>query len=170
MSDGSKPPQERVNIVYKTDDGGAQAEKELPLRIMIIGDFTGRTSEVPVEERSLVEVDQDSFRYEEDGSQKIMAQQNISLQLAVDNEIDPALGEQLGVRLNLRSITDFEPDNLVTAVPEIKELLDLREALSQLKEPLSNNREFVKRLQTLLSDDNERQGLLDELEMGTTKE
>lgn len=170
MSDVSKPPQERVNIVYKTETGGAQSEKELPLRMMVIGDFTGRTSDTPLEERLPVQVDQDSFRYEDDGSQKILAQQNISLQLAVDNEIDPSEGEQLPVRLNIRSMRDFEPDNIVKSVPEIKALIDLRDALSQLKEPLSNNRDFVKRLQALLNDDNERQGLLDELEMGTTKE
>ncbi len=48
-SEGSVAPKERVNIVYKTDTGGAQQEKELPLKMLVMGDFTQRADSTPVD-------------------------------------------------------------------------------------------------------------------------
>ena len=40
--EGSVAPKERVNITYKPATGGAQEDVELPLKILMLGDFTGR--------------------------------------------------------------------------------------------------------------------------------
>ena len=40
--EGSVAPQERVNITYKSSVGDAQAEVELPLKMLFVGDYTGR--------------------------------------------------------------------------------------------------------------------------------
>ncbi|HKT99965.1 MAG TPA: type VI secretion system contractile sheath small subunit, partial [Paraburkholderia sp.] len=39
-SDGSVAPKERVNIVYRPATGDAKAEVELPLKLLVLGDFT----------------------------------------------------------------------------------------------------------------------------------
>ena len=59
--EGSVAPKERVNIVYKPATGGAQAEIELPLKMMMLGDFTTRADATPLEERKTVQVDKDNF-------------------------------------------------------------------------------------------------------------
>jgi bis(5'-nucleosyl)-tetraphosphatase (symmetrical) len=41
--EGSVAPKERVNIVYKPATGNAQEEVELPLKIMMLGDYTQRS-------------------------------------------------------------------------------------------------------------------------------
>jgi len=49
--EGSVAPQERVNITYKSSVGDAQEEVELPLKMLFIGDYTGRADDTPLEER-----------------------------------------------------------------------------------------------------------------------
>ena len=41
-NEGSVAPKERVNIVYKPATGDAKEEVELPLKMLMIGDYTGR--------------------------------------------------------------------------------------------------------------------------------
>jgi hypothetical protein len=55
--EGSVAPQERVNITYKSAVGDAKEETELPLKILAIGDYTGRRDERPVEDRKPINVD-----------------------------------------------------------------------------------------------------------------
>jgi type VI secretion system protein ImpB len=59
---------------------------------------------------------------------------------------------------------DFGPEAIVEQVPELKRLLELREALRALKGPLANVPEFRNKIQDLIKDDNSRQRLL--LEIG----
>src|SRR5690349_17375844 len=58
--EASVAPKERVNIIYKPA-GDAQEDVELPLRILMLGDFTGRADETPVEERKPINIDKDNF-------------------------------------------------------------------------------------------------------------
>ncbi len=41
-SDGSVAPKERINIVYRSSTGDAQEQIELPLKQLVLGDFTLR--------------------------------------------------------------------------------------------------------------------------------
>jgi len=61
-------------------------------------------------------------------------------------------------------LRDFEPDSIVNQVPEIKKLIELREALVALKGPLGNLPAFRRHLQQLLDDEKSREKLLAELE------
>src|SRR3989344_1423587 len=60
-SEGSVAPKERVNIVYSSDTGGAQEQVELPLKQLVIGDFTLREDDTPVEDLKPIRVDKDNF-------------------------------------------------------------------------------------------------------------
>ena len=61
-NEGSVAPQERVNITYKSSTGGAQQEVELPLKMLFLGDYTGRPDGRPLEERKPINVDKDNFQ------------------------------------------------------------------------------------------------------------
>lgn len=157
-SEGSVAPKERVNIVYKPATGDAKEEVELPLKVLVMGDFTCRADERTVEDRAPINVDKDNFN-------DVLKAQSLSLDLAVPNRLDEKAGEdeQLAVKLHFDSIKDFEPDAIVDKVPELKELVALRDALKALKGPLGNIPEFRKRLQELVKDENARAKLLGEL-------
>ncbi len=157
-SEGSVAPKERVNIVYSSDTGGAQEQVELPLKQLVIGDFTLREDDMPVEDLKPIRVDKDNFT-------DVLKGQNLSLQLAVPNHLaeNAPEDEQIPVSLTFQSIRDFEPDAIVAQVPELQQLIALRDSLKALKGPMGNLPEFRKQLQALMNDDGARERLLSEL-------
>ncbi len=60
-------------------------------------------------------------------------------------------------------MSDFAPDSVAAQVPELKKLIELREALVALKGPLGNIPAFRDRLQELLNSEESREKLLAEL-------
>jgi len=152
----SVAPTERINIVYQPSTGNGQEQVELPLKILMMGDFTGMPDERPIEERAPINVDKDNFN-------DVMAQQNLQVSLSVPDKLSQEEGTSLPVTLQFRNLTDFTPENVVHQVPELEKLLRLRHALSALKGPLGNIPAFRRRLQDLLNDADSRQTLMREL-------
>ncbi len=157
-NEGSVAPKERVNIVYKPATGDAQAEVELPLKLLVTGDFTLRNDDTPVEDRSPIAIDKDNFN-------AVMKNQKLAVDLSVPNKLDDKAGpdEQLHVTFAVDSLQDFSPDAIVEKVPELQKLVALRDALKALKGPLGNIPDFRKQLQELVQDEGVRQRLLAEL-------
>jgi type VI secretion system protein ImpB len=157
--EGSVAPKERVNIVYKPATGNAQEEVELPLKILMMGDYTGRPDSSPLEERKPINVDKDNFN-------DVMAKQGLTLNASVKDKLSEAPGGEMSVTLRFNSLADFGPEGLVNQVPELRKLLELRSALSALKGPLGNIPAFRKKIQGLLGDADARQKLMGELGLG----
>ena len=158
--DGSVAPKERINIKYVPATGDQQAEIELPLRLMVVGDFKGHTEELPVEEREAVRIDKTTFN-------SVMEKAELKVNLTVDDHLSDDAGDDatLPVELKFSSLQDFSPDNIAANLPELNKLLELREALVALKGPLGNVPAFRTKLQELLDDEQTREKLASELEM-----
>ncbi|MAK54745.1 MULTISPECIES: type VI secretion system contractile sheath small subunit [Alcaligenaceae] len=154
--EGSVAPKERVNITYKPATGDAQVEVELPLKLLILGDFTQREDDRSVEDRAPINVDKDNYN-------DVLKAQNLSLDLSVPNRLEPGSEDNLPVNLKFESLADFQPDSIVEKVPELRNIVELRGALKALKGPLGNIPDFRKKLQALVQDDETRARLLKEL-------
>ncbi|MBK8207951.1 MAG: type VI secretion system contractile sheath small subunit [Planctomycetes bacterium] len=154
--DGSVAPRERVNIVYKPSTGGAQEEKELPLKLLVMGDFTLGNEETPVEERKPVNIDKDNFN-------DVMKSQNINLNVNVKNTLSGKDGEEIAANLKFKNLKDFDPDAVARQVPELSKMLALREALAALKGPMGNFPAFRKKIQEIIGDDATREKILKEI-------
>jgi len=154
--EGSVAPKERINIVYKPAIGDAKEEIELPLKVLMVGDYTLREEEDEVEDRELIDVNKANFN-------DVMGSQKLNLQLTVPNKLSGEEGDEMPVDLSFETLRDFEPESVVRQVPEMAKLLELREALSFLKGPLGNVPAFRKQIETLLGDDESRQKLMAEL-------
>lgn len=155
--EGSVAPQERVNIVYKTATGGVESEVELPLKLLVMGDFTNRPDSRPLEDRKPVNVDKDNF-------DDVLRNQGITLSLNVPNRLSEKQGEETSVTLKIDSIKDFEPDSVARQVPGLRKLLELREALTALKGPLGNIPAFRQKIQKIMADPEARERILKEIE------
>lgn len=156
-NDGSVAPKERVNIVYRPSTGDAKEDVELPLKQLVLGDFTLKESSVPVDERKPIQVDKDNFN-------DVLKGQGLDLTLSVPNRLaEGDTDESMAVKLEFKNIRDFEPDSIVEQVPELKQLIALRDALKALKGPLGNLPAFRKQLQELIRDEGARERLLAEL-------
>jgi type VI secretion system protein ImpB len=157
--EGSVAPKERVNITYKPATGDQQEEVELPLRILMMGDYTGKSDTTPLEERKPINIDKDNFN-------EVMAEQNLSLNINVADKLSGNEGDEMATSLKFKNLKDFTPEGIAEQVPELRQLMQLRNALTALKGPLGNLPKFRKKIQELLGDDAARERLMRELGMG----
>lgn len=138
----------RVHITYDVEIGGAVEKKELPFVMGIFGDFTGMPEEpLPkLKDRNFVEVNPDNF-------DSVLAAMKPHLAFSVENKLseDPNAG-QLKVDLRFRSLDDFSPANVARQVKPLKELLDLRTKLTDLRGSLQGNDKLDEVLQETLRD------------------
>ncbi|MCP3941801.1 MAG: type VI secretion system contractile sheath small subunit [Desulfobacteraceae bacterium] len=154
--EASVAPKERVNIVYKPATGDAKEEVELPLKVLVMGDFTMAEDETPLEDRKAVNVDKDNFN-------DVLNSYNVKLETVVENRLAQEPGEEMAVKLDFNSLKDFNPDAIVDKVPELKKLVELRNALKAVKGPLGNIPAFKKKLNALVNDEGARERILKEL-------
>lgn len=154
--EGSVAPKERINIVYKPATGNAQAEIELPLKLMVLGDFTGRADSTPLEDRKAINIDKDNFN-------DVMRAHNLAVDISVKNTLSGAAGDEMATSLKFGTLKDFEPEAVANQVPELKNMLELRAALVGLRSPLGNVPAFKKKLEKIMGDEAAKNKLLGEL-------
>ena len=125
----------RVHITYDVQVGDAIENKEIPFVMGVLGDFTGQPEQplAKVKDRKFVEVTPDNF-------DTVLAGMNPHVAFAVENKLseDPN-APQLKVDLRFKSLDDFEPEQVARQVKPLRELLDLRTKLSDLRGSLQGN-------------------------------
>ena len=99
----SVAPKERVNIVYRASVGDIKEDVELPLKTLVMGDFTGRHDERSLENREPINVDKDNFN-------DVMKAQGIHLNFTVPDKLSKQPDSDLDLHLNIESINDFGPE------------------------------------------------------------
>lgn len=157
--EGSVAPKERINVTFKPALGNAQEEIELPLKLLVLGDFTQQADERKVEDRKPISIDKNNF-------DDVLANQKLRLTLSVPNRLQEEGGtDELAINLEVDSMKDFGPANLIEQIPELKKLMELRDALMALKGPLGNAPAFRKAIEGVLADDEARARVLGELNM-----
>lgn len=128
-----RPP--RVHITYDVEVGDAIEVKELPFVMGVLADFSGQPEEpLPrLKDRKFVEVTPDNF-------DQVLEACKPHLAFSVENKLseDPNAG-QLKVDLRFKSLEDFEPEQVARQVKPLKELLDLRTKLADLRGGLQGN-------------------------------
>lgn len=148
-----RPP--RVQISYDVQVGDAIQLKELPFVMGVIGDFTGQPLEPlePMKKRRFVDVTPENF-------DSVLESFKPHLAFSVENKLaDDANAGDLKVDLNFRSMEDFEPEQVARQIKPLRELLDLRTKLSDLRGTLQTN----EKLDALLMDAVTNTGKLDKL-------
>ena len=125
----------RVQITYDVEVGGAIELKELPFVVGVLGDFTGQPEQpLPkLKDRKFVEVNPDNFDTVLEGMKPHL---NFSVENKLSEEPEAA---NLKVDLKFSKLEDFEPQNVARQVKPLKELLDLRTRLSDLRGSLQGN-------------------------------
>jgi len=144
--DRVRPP--RVQITYDVEVGGAIEVKELPFVMGVFGDFTGQPTEpLPrLKDRKFVEVNPDNF-------DAVLESMKPHLAFAVENKLaeDPE-APKLKVDLNFKSLDDFAPENVARQVGPLRELLELRDRLSDLRGSMQGNDKLEEALREAVSD------------------
>jgi type VI secretion system protein ImpB len=131
--DRVRPP--RVHVTYDVEVGDAIEMKELPFVLGVLGDFTGQPEQpLPrLRERKFVEVNPDNF-------DQVLEGMKPHLSFSVENKLseDPDAA-QLKIDLPFKNMEDFEPEAVAKQVKPIRELMDLRTKLADLRGSLQGN-------------------------------
>lgn len=151
-----RPP--RIQISYEVETGGAIEMKELPFLMGVLGDFSGHQTEpLPrLKDRKFIELTPENF----DDS---LASMKPRLQFSVENKLSEDSNSKLGVELNFRSMDDFSPDAVAKQVKPLRELLELRTELANLRANLQTNEKLDDVLQSTLGDADKMAKLKSEL-------
>jgi type VI secretion system protein ImpB len=138
-----RPP--RVHITYDVETGGAIEKREIPFVAGVLADLSGQPEQPlpPLKDRKFVEVDKDNF-------DRVLGQINPRLAFKVDNRLSED-DTRLGVELRFQSMADFEPAAVAKQVPSLRKLLELRNALHNLRTSLIGNDKLESILQEVLS-------------------
>ncbi|EKD26197.1 MAG: hypothetical protein ACD_79C01310G0005 [uncultured bacterium] len=140
----SKP---RVHIKYEVETEEGVVEKELPFVIGVMGDFSGNSTEnsKPLSERKFVEINRDNFN-------DVMSNIKPSLNLRIENKLSDD-GSQMAINLEFKSIEDFNPENIVEQIPDLKKLLETRNKLRDLLTQVDRSEKLESVLESLLQND-----------------
>lgn len=152
-----RPP--RIQISYEVETGGAIEMKELPFLMGVLGDFSGSPAEpLPrLKERKFAEITPDNF-------DDTLASMKPRLEFTVENKLsEDADAPKLAVELNFRSMDDFSPEAVAKQVKPLRELLELRTELANLRANLQTNEKLDEVLQETLGDADKMAKLKSEL-------
>jgi type VI secretion system protein ImpB len=139
-----RPP--RVSITYEVETGGAIEMKELPFVMGVLADLSGNPAQpLPrLKERKFVEVNPDNF-------DTVLKSAQPRLQFTTDNKLSPD-GSKIAVELKFESLEDFSPDRVAEQVKPLRELLELRTKLADLRGRLQGNDKLEEILQETIND------------------
>lgn len=140
----SEIPKARVNIQLSLHTGRAQQKVELPLKLMVVGDYSNGAEERPVSEREKINVNQNNF-------DSVMAGYSPAVNLIIENTL-AGDGSQENINLSFNEMKDFEPEQVARQIPQLKAMLAMRSLLRDLKANLLDNQTFRKELEKILLD------------------
>lgn len=148
----------RVHITYDVEVGNAIEMKELPFVMGVLGDLTGQpeTPLAALKDRKFVEINPDNFDTVLKGMQPHLA-------YSVENKLSEDAG-QVKVDLHFESLDDFSPENVAKQVKPLRELLDLRTRLSDLRGTLQGNDKLDQMLFDAVSNTQDRDRLRAEVD------
>lgn len=149
-------PPARVNIKLDIDKGGAQKKVELPFKMLVLGDFTGKEDGKRLVDREKININKDNFN-------QVMESMDLGLNFSVENKINPDAGD-LKVDLKFKSMKSFDPIEIVKQVPQLSKLLAARNLVKDLKSNLMDNKEFRRKLESIMQDQGAMDSLVAELD------
>ncbi|WP_058972550.1 type VI secretion system contractile sheath small subunit [Type-D symbiont of Plautia stali] len=137
-------PKARVNIKLDVHTGGAARKMELPLKLLVTGDFSNGQEDRVISEREKVNVNKNNF-------DSVLADFSPAVRLTVPDTL-AGDGSEQAVNLTFSNMKDFEPEQVARQIPQLKAMLAMRNLLRDLKSNLLDNVTFRKELEAILKD------------------
>lgn len=151
----SEIPKARVNIKLDLHTGGRQKKFELPLKLMIIGDYSNGKEKRPLSDREKININKNNFN-------NILTEYCPSLNITVENTQSESQCKE-NISLQFLEMKDFEPEQVARQIPHLRLMLAMRNLLRDLKSNLLDNATFRKELEVILKDDALSENLRNEL-------
>lgn len=137
-------PKSRINLKLYLHTGGAGKKSELPLKLLIAGEFSNGQSDLSLSERKKINVNKNNF-------DAVLAEYSPAVNLTVKNTLADE-GSEEKISLTFQSMKDFTPEQVSRQIPQLKAMLSMRNLLRDLKANLLDNQAFLKELEKILLD------------------
>ncbi|MGR7527166.1 type VI secretion system contractile sheath small subunit [Klebsiella aerogenes] len=137
-------PETRVNIKLDLFANGAKKATELPLKILIVGDYSNGGVKGTLSVREKLNVNKLNF-------DSVLAEMSPEVNLTVKN-ILAGDGSEENIHLQFHNIKDFEAELVAKNIPQLKAMLAIHNLLRDLKSNLLDNVAFRKELKKVLLD------------------
>ncbi|MFP4164607.1 MAG: type VI secretion system contractile sheath small subunit [Chitinispirillaceae bacterium] len=149
-------PPARINLKLDVGKGDAKKKVELPLKMLVMGDFSKKPKDERIVEREKISINKNNF-------EQVMESMDLSLDYSVDDKLSGQEDKSIPINLKIKNMKSFSPDHVAKSIPSISRLLAARNLVKDLKSNLLDNRVFRKRLEQILKDSDASQALLGEL-------
>ena len=137
-------PKARINLKLDLHTGGASKKTELPLKLLVAGDFSHGQASAPLSERTKVNLNKNNF-------DAVLSEYSPKVTVAVKNTLADD-GSEDSISLTFQSMKDFSPEQVSRQIPQLKAMLSMRNLLRDLKANLLDNQSFRKELEKILLD------------------
>ncbi len=138
-----KPPS-RINLFLELEKGDAQEKVELPLRMLMLGDYLGREDATPLDDREAINITSDNFN-------AVMKSLDLHLNYTVPDRLREGDGE-IEVDLDIEDMDDFSPEKVARQIPELTRMLAMRNLLQDLRNRVVSTSQFRKKLEEIVHD------------------
>ncbi|MGJ3502314.1 type VI secretion protein, family [Piscirickettsia salmonis] len=132
-------PKSRIKIHYQTEVNGKKKDKELPFKLLVIGDLSlgsSKDRQVDLDEREVREIGANA------SLDSLMGDMEMSLKIDVDNKINPSGQSEISVDLPINSMKSLRPESIAKEIPEIQSLLIMKRMVKELESYVDNNKKF----------------------------
>ncbi len=135
----------RVHITYDLETNGSIVEKEMPIVMGVIGDYSGDNAEnkKALKDRKFSQIDRDNFN-------EIMSKVNPQLRMKVENMLEKD-GSEMSVNLDFKNMEDFEPHKIVEQIEPLRKLMETRNKLRDLLTKADRSEDLESILEDVLS-------------------
>lgn len=138
----SEIPKARINLKLDVHTGGAQKKQELPLKMVITGDFSNGRETAPLSERNKININKLNM-------QQVVAEFAPSVSFDVKHTHDGKETEDK-IHLTFRQMKDFSPEHVARQVPRLQAMLMMRNLLKDLRANLLDDAGFRRELLEIL--------------------
>lgn len=101
-------PKARINLKLDLHTGGASKKMELPLKLLVAGDFSNGQESAQISEREKVNITKNNF-------DSVLSEYSPKLNLTVKNTLSDDGGEE-NVQLTFQSMKDFTPEQVAAQI------------------------------------------------------
>ncbi|WP_343463409.1 type VI secretion system contractile sheath small subunit [Pantoea sp.] len=137
-------PKARINLKLDLHTGGATKKTELPLKLLVAGDFSNGRALISLSERTKVSLNKNNI-------DAVLSEFAPNVNLNVENTVADD-GSKQNINLTFQRMEDFTPEQVSRQIPQLNAMLSMRNLLRDLKANLLDNHGFRKELEKILLD------------------
>jgi type VI secretion system protein ImpB len=135
-------PKARVNITLDVETGGAKKKLELPMKLLVMGDFSNGKTQDCIAERDRIIINKENFR-------SVMSSLAPDLEFNVENKMNEDFNDVM-VQLKIDSMKSLDPEVVAEQVPELHKMLAMRNLLKDLRSNILDNGSLRRELEKIV--------------------